>query len=325
MSTDPQMIREAVAVFHDSKSLDAAIFDLETHGFDRSELSLLAPVSVVEKELGHVFQSVADLEDDVYAPMVAYTSPESVAEAEGALAGGLLYVGALAGLIPVVASGGSVAAALLAMSVAGGMGASIGALLAGVLGRTQAHQLEEQLERGGLLLWVRTWNKGDEKRAVEILSAHSADDVHVHSVPETDSDLDALMEKAGPTSGKYAYRGVNYISTDKGVFYTAGHVFPTEAALKAFIDRGKTIESHFDNILPDGVSLAEALTDPARAFGALDNLVNADLPASLKAELLKRWSYDVKQQQRATTEGMPAADHCVPLGDIQKALSDLTG
>jgi hypothetical protein len=39
------------------------------------------------------------------------------------------------------------------------------------------------MDRGGLLLWVRTWDVEDERRAVEILRKHSGSDVHVHALP----------------------------------------------------------------------------------------------------------------------------------------------
>jgi len=47
-----------------------------------------------------------------------------------------------------------------------------------------AHYLQEQIDHGGLLLWVRTRDSEHEKRAVDILSKHSGRDVHVHQFPK---------------------------------------------------------------------------------------------------------------------------------------------
>ncbi len=47
------MIREAVAVFDDAEALQAAIDELESSGFDRAEISLLAGAKSVEEKLGH--------------------------------------------------------------------------------------------------------------------------------------------------------------------------------------------------------------------------------------------------------------------------------
>jgi len=59
----------------------------------------------------------------------------------------------------------------------------LGSILAKWVGDHHAHHLQVQLDHGGLLLWVRTWNAKDEKRASEILAKHSGRDVHVHTLP----------------------------------------------------------------------------------------------------------------------------------------------
>ncbi|MEN8197711.1 MAG: hypothetical protein ABFS30_14540, partial [Pseudomonadota bacterium] len=121
MTVEPQWtgetIREAVGVFADAPSLEAAVADLEAGGFDRSEISLLASQQAVEEKLGTIYFKVADLEDDPEVPRTAYVSNESMKEAEGALAGGLMYVGAVAAAGAVVASGGGLAAAIVATTL----------------------------------------------------------------------------------------------------------------------------------------------------------------------------------------------------------------
>jgi hypothetical protein len=75
------------------------------------------------------------------------------------------------------------AAAILGAALAGGAGGLIGGIVARLVGDHQAQHVQEQLDHGGLLLWVRTWTPDDEKRAVEILKRHSGRDVHIHSIP----------------------------------------------------------------------------------------------------------------------------------------------
>lgn len=171
-------IREAVGVFKTADALQEAIDELMSSGFDRAELSLLAAEHTVEEKLRHKYRKVAELEDDVTVPRASYVSTELIGEAEGALIGGLVYVGAAAGAI--LASGGTVAAAIAAAALGGGTYGLIGAGLAKLVGDHHARYLQEQLDHGGLLLWVRTWDAADEKRAVEILAKHSGQDVHVH-------------------------------------------------------------------------------------------------------------------------------------------------
>jgi hypothetical protein len=176
-------IREAVGVFHSPETLQEAIDDLMSSGFDRAELSMLAAEKTVDEKLGHKYQKIAELEDDPIVPRCCYISTESIGDAQGGLVSGLMYVGAGVGAGAVVATGGTLALVIAAAAVAGGVGGLLGAILAKSIGDHHAHHLQEQLDHGGLLLWVRTWNAEDEKRATEILSKHSGRDVHIHTLP----------------------------------------------------------------------------------------------------------------------------------------------
>ncbi|MEQ9487414.1 MAG: hypothetical protein RIM72_00290 [Alphaproteobacteria bacterium] len=180
-------VREAVGVFNNADSLVAAIDELQSSGFDRAEISLLASESAVQEKLGHMYEKVSDLEDDPAAPRTAYVSTESIGDAKGSLIGGLIYVGAMAAVGSIVASGGSLGIALIGATALGGTGGFIGAILAEWVGKHHADFLQEQLDHGGLILWVRTRDETHEKRATKILSSHSAYDVHVHGRPNMSS------------------------------------------------------------------------------------------------------------------------------------------
>jgi len=180
-----ETVREAVGVFDSTESLVAAIDELQSSGFDRAEISLLASEHAVQEKLGHMYEKVSDLEDDSSAPRTAYVSTESIGDAKGGLIGGLMYIGAMVAAGSVVASGGTLGIAFLVASAAGGTGGLIGAILAEWIGKHHADFLQEQLDRGGLLLWVHTRDEAHEKRATKILSQHSAHDVHVHGRPAT--------------------------------------------------------------------------------------------------------------------------------------------
>jgi hypothetical protein len=180
---ETRTITEAVGIFHRSVDLESAIDELLSSGFHRAELSLLAGERAVEEKLGHRYDKVGSLADDSTVPRAAYVSTEAVGDAEGGLIGGLMYVGAAVAGGAIVASGGTLAAGIAAAALAGGAGGLIGSVLAKLVGDRHAHYLQEQIDRGGLLLWVRTWNREDERRAAEILRKHSAGDVHVHALP----------------------------------------------------------------------------------------------------------------------------------------------
>ena len=175
-------VREAVGVFDNADRLQEAIDDLMTHGFDRAEISLLASESAVEEKLGRKYSKVGELEDDLQVPRAAYIEPESIGAGEGAVIGGLMYVGAGLLLGPVAAAGATLAAMAAAAVIGVGIGGLFGASLAKLIGGKHARRIEEQLRHGGLLLWVRVRDEEREKGAVEILSRRSGRDVHVHEV-----------------------------------------------------------------------------------------------------------------------------------------------
>ncbi|MEM5582065.1 hypothetical protein WNZ15_06350 [Roseibium sp. AS2] len=175
-------IREAVGYFETAEALQGAIDDLLDSGFDRAELSLLAAEQAVEGKLGHKYEKVQELEDDPKAARCSYVSTETVGDAEGALIGAPLYVAASAAVGVILASGGTMATAIIGAALAGGAGTLIGGVLARLVGSEHADRLIEQLEHGGLLLWVRTWTPADEARATDILKKHSGHDVHLHSI-----------------------------------------------------------------------------------------------------------------------------------------------
>ena len=72
--------------------------------------------------------------------------------------------------------------------------------------------------------------------------------------------------------------------------------------------------------------LDQAKLDPASVFAAPQDVVTADLSASEKTAILKRWEEDAEALIRATEEGMPANDNrnaAETLAAIQKALHAL--
>lgn len=176
-------VREAVGVFDTVEALQGAIDELLSSSFDRADLSLLASVHAVEGKLGrHSFHRV-ELEDNPSAPRSDYVSPEAIGTAEGGLIGGLAYLSGVAAAGLIALSGGALAAIVVGAAVVGGAGGLVGARLAEVVGHGRARYFQRQLDRGGLLLWVRTWNSSQEARATEILRRHSGRDVHVHGLP----------------------------------------------------------------------------------------------------------------------------------------------
>jgi hypothetical protein len=175
---------EAVAVFNDVESFQAAIDDLLLARFDHADINVLAHEDTVASKLGRKYGSTAEFEDNTEAPRIGFVPIETIGDAEGAVIGAGVYVPAIIGSLAVVASGGTMLGAFAAAAVAGGAGGLIGAALARFIGHEHAKHLDQHLHHGGLLLWVRTHDAEHEKNALEILRRHSAHDVHLHRLPE---------------------------------------------------------------------------------------------------------------------------------------------
>ena len=184
MATDVESARvcEVVGIFHTTEDLESAVEELLSSGFDRAELSLLASEGAVAEKLGGSYRPADEMADEPAVPRSAFVSTAAIGDAEGGLIGGLAYLGATVAVGAVVLAGGTVAVTIAAAILAGGTGGLIGSALARWVGHHHAAYLHDQIDNGGLLLWVRAWNKSDEERAVEIIAKHAADEVHSHGL-----------------------------------------------------------------------------------------------------------------------------------------------
>lgn len=176
------MVYEAVGVFDDADNLQAAIDDLQEHGFMRQEISVLADDKTIEKKLGHIYKRTEEAEDDPAAPRTVFVSNETIGEATGSVIGLPLYVAATTATGIVAASGGAFLGLIVAAITAGATGTALGAILARMISKHHADYIQHQIERGGLVLWVHLRSSDLEDIAKEILHRHSAHDVHVHEI-----------------------------------------------------------------------------------------------------------------------------------------------
>lgn len=103
---DLVVAREAVALFRNERSLQAAIDELLASGFDRAELSLLATEETLRRTFGSRFKTSAAFEDAKGVPRSCYVSPGAIGDAEGGIIGGLVYAGAVAAIGSATLAGG---------------------------------------------------------------------------------------------------------------------------------------------------------------------------------------------------------------------------
>lgn len=174
-------VRQVIGIFDGADKLLGAIDDITTSGIDRARLSLLAGEEAVEAKLGDRFERIEDLAEDPDAPRMAFIEPEDVSNAQSVTVGGLTYVGAVAAAGAVVASGGALLPAVGAAVAAGGGGAAVGGVLARMIGQRYDDYLSQQLDKGGLLLWVTASDATDAEQIAARLAQHTP-----HKVIHTD-------------------------------------------------------------------------------------------------------------------------------------------
>ena len=184
--TESLPIREAVGIFFDTKKLEETIAELKSSGFESDELGLLAGEHTVRENLGYIYAEVNKNETSPSAPNTAFVAKESKGDIPHAMFGSLYLVGtALAGGAVVASAGilgGAVAVAVATTAVFGG----VGAVLAGIIHESDAEYLEEQVDEGHLLLFIRTRDTEHENLALKILSKHAAFDPRIHAAPSAD-------------------------------------------------------------------------------------------------------------------------------------------
>jgi hypothetical protein len=176
-------VRETVGVFQDPGKLQDAIDELQSHGFMRHEISVLAGEKTIQEKLGHLYRRVQQAEDDPKAPRMIFISNEEVGTAEALAIAVPLFLAVISTGGAIVASGGVLLDAILYAATAGAVGAGIGSMLATFIAKQRAEYLQKQIEHGGLLLWVHLRAARMEKIARRILLKHSAQDVHIHDIP----------------------------------------------------------------------------------------------------------------------------------------------
>jgi hypothetical protein len=174
--------REAVAIFDDYDDLIGAIEELELAGFDRAQIKLMLSCRSAERRLGHPIGDMRELEDGPTVPLGGWVDRHELTECKAALTTGLAYVGSLVAIGAVVARGGELVAIIAAAAATGGAAGAFGLWLTHLVGRCRAREINEQLSRGGLLLWAETRSRQQERRAIDILECHSARDVHLHEL-----------------------------------------------------------------------------------------------------------------------------------------------
>jgi len=178
-------VREVVGAFHSPEALEAAVTELASSGWDKSEMSLLAQEGVFHPGLparGHDMQRAAD---EAEAPRAPVVEEEDVRQGRTLATSLAAVIAAFAATgATILTGGGALAAVIGAAAAGGGAGAAVNTIGRWISG-SRSDFLRDQIDQGGILLWVKVINAEQERQASEIIRRHGAGDVHVHEIPAT--------------------------------------------------------------------------------------------------------------------------------------------
>ena len=154
----PDETREAVGVFAERERFQAAVAELESAGFDHTDLSVLATHEAIE---------------------AAGTQKESWREVFNAFVNEARYEHPLFASGMIFLAGGPVTA-----TIAGIIAAAVGSLavkdiIEEVVARPHTEQFADAVEAGGAILWVRCASAERERDAMAILKKNGATSVHL--------------------------------------------------------------------------------------------------------------------------------------------------
>jgi hypothetical protein len=168
----------AFGIYPDQVAVGEGVDALRRAGFRNTDISVLFPENVGNKDFAH--------EKHTKAPEGAVAGASTGAIIGGAL-GWLAGIGALAipGIGPFIAAG-PIVAALSGIGAGGAFGGFAGALIGIGIPEYEAIRYEGRIRSGGILLSVHCDNSDWTKRAKEVLEQSGASDISTTSEAKAD-------------------------------------------------------------------------------------------------------------------------------------------
>jgi hypothetical protein len=171
--------KSVFGIYSSRNAVENAVLALKNAGFQQSDVSVLLPENLGNREIA--------TEKNTKAPEGATAGAGTGAVIGGTL-GWLVGIGALAipGLGPFIAAG-PIMAALAGAGVGGAVGGVSGALVGMGIPEFEAKRYEGRLQKGGILVSVHCDTSEEVKRAKDILQRTGAEDIS--TAGETSADV----------------------------------------------------------------------------------------------------------------------------------------
>jgi hypothetical protein len=181
----------AFGIYPDQVTVGEAVDALKLAGFRNTDISVLFPENVGNKDFAH--------EKHTKAPEGAVAGASTGAIIGGAL-GWLAGIGMLAipGIGPFIAAG-PIVAALSGVGAGGAVGGFAGALIGIGIPEYEAKRYEGRIRGGGILISVHCDNSDWTKRAREVLEHTGASDISTASEAKADFNTTEKPLRRGRT------------------------------------------------------------------------------------------------------------------------------
>lgn len=172
-STKDEIKKDLIGVFFDAHKLEDAITDLNKIGVTDAQLGILCAEESLTGKLGHIYDRVSSQTGENNPDMV-FVQKDSIGSTPYAAIGGLTFVASALGGGAIVASAGIFGGALAAATAAPVMVGLAGLLAGTLMSKTDAESLQEQVDSGHILLFVRTGENRFKDEVAQLLEKHSA-------------------------------------------------------------------------------------------------------------------------------------------------------
>lgn len=169
--------REATAVFPDEASLDRAVDALMQLGLRQEDMSVLAHSSQLSAT-----RSAEQLADNSAADTTAFTSSDSMTEIRTAIVGAPALLVGLGAALAISTAGAALIPAFVVTTGGALVGGGAGMIFARIFGRKHADYINEQVNNGGVILWVHAPKNNQDQEILNILSENGGKDAHIHVV-----------------------------------------------------------------------------------------------------------------------------------------------
>jgi len=181
--SNPVTVREVIATFIDSESLRHAVEELDAAGFTNESIDMLASDKAVIEKLSDIYERVHKEPSDSQGPPVDFVLKDTVGESYRNMIGAIGWYGATLSGGVLLISAGIIGSPLLAALAAVPAVAGATAVIGNKLRQSEAEHLEEQIDQGNILLFVRVDDREKEKSAAKILKGYSDRPLTIVDVP----------------------------------------------------------------------------------------------------------------------------------------------